>query len=231
MGGKSLLGGLVLMAAAVLAMAGAAAAQESDGAAVYQTNCSTCHGPQGAGQLGLFPPLAGNTNVLDEAYVRSVIINGRQGEIVVNGVTYNGVMPGVGANLPSEQVDAVVAFVTGELQAQAPVTTTTSCPGPGTTVPAGGEDATRGQELFLGAASFENDGPACMACHSTGAAGAPKVGDAVAWADRIAKGNEVLYLSGVNGVPGTGMIAKGGCVSCSDEEIHAAVDFMVAGSQ
>ena len=71
----------------------------------------------------------------------------------------------------------------------------------------------------------------CLACHSTGAAGAPKVGDAVAWADRIAKGNEVLYLSGVNGVPGTGMIAKGGCVSCSDEEIHAAVDFMVAGSQ
>jgi cytochrome c5 len=72
---------------------------------------------------------------------------------------------------------------------------------------------------------------ACMACHSTGAAGAPKFGDIAGWGPRIAKGTDALYASGVNGVPGTGMIAKGGCVSCSDEEIHAAVDFMVAGSQ
>ena len=72
---------------------------------------------------------------------------------------------------------------------------------------------------------------ACMACHSTGAAGAPKLGDAVAWADRIAKGNDVLYSSGINGIAGTGMMAKGGCMSCSDEEVSAAVDYMVAGSQ
>ena len=72
---------------------------------------------------------------------------------------------------------------------------------------------------------------ACMACHATGAGGAPLLGDAVAWADRIAKGNEALYSSGINGVPGTGMIAKGGCMNCSDEEIQGAVDYMVAGSQ
>ena len=72
---------------------------------------------------------------------------------------------------------------------------------------------------------------ACAACHDTGAAGAPMLGDAAAWADRIAKGMAALYDSGVNGVPGTGMIAKGGCVNCSDEEVNAAVDFMVAGSQ
>jgi cytochrome c5 len=72
---------------------------------------------------------------------------------------------------------------------------------------------------------------ACMACHSTGAAGAPKLGDTAAWADRIAKGNDVLYLSGIDGVAGTGMMAKGGCMNCSDEEVTAAVDYMVAGSQ
>lgn len=72
---------------------------------------------------------------------------------------------------------------------------------------------------------------ACMACHSTGAAGAPKLGDAAAWADRIAKGNDALYNSGVNGLPGTGMMAKGGCMNCSDEEVNAAVDYMVSGSQ
>jgi cytochrome c5 len=72
---------------------------------------------------------------------------------------------------------------------------------------------------------------ACMACHSTGAAGAPKLGDAAAWADRIAKGNDALYSSGINGIAGTGMMAKGGCMNCSDEEVTAAVDYMVAGSQ
>lgn len=72
---------------------------------------------------------------------------------------------------------------------------------------------------------------ACMACHSTGVAGAPKVGDAASWAERIPKGMDVLYDSGVNGLAGTGMIAKGGCMNCSDEEVRAAVDFMVDGSQ
>ncbi|RLA52781.1 MAG: cytochrome c5 family protein [Gammaproteobacteria bacterium] len=72
---------------------------------------------------------------------------------------------------------------------------------------------------------------ACMACHSTGAAGAPKLGDVAGWADRIAKGNDALYSSGINGIEGTGMMAKGGCMNCSDEEVTAAVDYMVAGSQ
>lgn len=72
---------------------------------------------------------------------------------------------------------------------------------------------------------------ACVACHSTGAAGAPKVGDALAWTDRIAQGTDVLYISGVQGIPGTGMIAKGGCMNCSDEEVNAAVDYMVVNSQ
>lgn len=72
---------------------------------------------------------------------------------------------------------------------------------------------------------------ACMACHATGAAGAPILGDVAAWVDRIAKGTDVLHESGVKGLPGTGMIAKGGCMNCSDEEVIAAVDYMVAGSQ
>jgi cytochrome c5 len=103
-----------------------------------------------------------------------------------------------------------------------------------------GEVCMQGDAECGGAATVASSGPrsgeevynaACMACHTTGAGGAPVLGDAAAWADRIAKGTEVLYASGVNGVPGTGMIAKGGCMNCSDEEIHAAVDYMIAGSQ
>lgn len=94
-----------------------------------------------------------------------------------------------------------------------------SCGGPAVAASSGPRS---GEDVYNGA---------CMACHTTGAGGAPMLGDAGAWADRIAKGIDALYDSGVNGVPGTGMIAKGGCMNCSDEEIHAAVDFMVAGSQ
>lgn len=103
-----------------------------------------------------------------------------------------------------------------------------------------GEVCLQGDSSCGGAAAAASSGPrsgedvynsACMACHATGAGGAPMRGDAAAWADRIAKGNDALYASGINGVPGTGMIAKGGCMNCSDEEIQAAVDFIVAGSQ
>lgn len=103
-----------------------------------------------------------------------------------------------------------------------------------------GESCLLGDSSCGGAATVASSGPrsgeevynaACMACHATGAGGAPLYGDVVAWADRIAKGTDVLHDSGVNGVAGTGMIAKGGCMNCSDEEVVAAVDYMIAGSQ
>ncbi len=103
-----------------------------------------------------------------------------------------------------------------------------------------GEVCLQGDNSCGGAAAVASSEPrsgeavynaACMACHSSGAAGAPKYADAAAWADRIAKGMDTLYASGINGIAGTGMIAKGGCMDCSDEEIKAAVDYMVAGSQ
>jgi cytochrome c5 len=103
-----------------------------------------------------------------------------------------------------------------------------------------GQNCMVGDSSCGGAAAVASSGPrsgedvynaACMACHGTGAAGAPKLGDAAAWADRIAKGTDVLHNSGLHGVAGTAMMAKGGCMNCSDEEVIAAVDYMVAGSQ
>ncbi|NND69660.1 MAG: cytochrome c5 family protein [Halioglobus sp.] len=105
-----------------------------------------------------------------------------------------------------------------------------------------GESCLEGDSSCGGAAGPANGGgvarsgeevynAACLACHTTGAGGAPMIGDTVAWADRIAKGMDVLYDSGVNGVPGTAMMVKGGCMDCSDEEFNAAVDFIVESSQ
>ncbi|HET8800972.1 MAG TPA: c-type cytochrome [Marinobacter sp.] len=69
----------------------------------------------------------------------------------------------------------------------------------------------------------------CMACHSTGAAGAPKLGDTAAWAPRIDKGMETLINHAINGF--NAMPAKGGCASCPDEEIANAVEYMVSESK
>lgn len=70
---------------------------------------------------------------------------------------------------------------------------------------------------------------ACAACHDTGAAGAPKKGDAEAWSSRIDKGMDTLVSHAINGF--NAMPAKGGCASCSDEEIRVAVELMVEDSQ
>lgn len=69
----------------------------------------------------------------------------------------------------------------------------------------------------------------CAACHATGAAGAPKAGDAAAWAPRIAQGKDTLYkhaLGGFNMMP-----PKGTCGNCSDDEIKSVVDLLVSKSQ
>ena len=73
-------------------------------------------------------------------------------------------------------------------------------------------------------------GTYCVACHMSGAAGAPKYGDAVAWAPRIAKGKDALYESTYNGLNGV-MPARGTCMDCSDEELQATVDYMVAAAE
>ncbi len=69
----------------------------------------------------------------------------------------------------------------------------------------------------------------CMSCHKTGILGAPKVGDKTAWAALIAGGKKKMVE---NAIKGTGrMPAKGGISSLSDEEVAAAVDYMVEQSR
>ena len=77
------------------------------------------------------------------------------------------------------------------------------------------------------------DGPgvyaaACTACHGAGIGGAPKTGDAAAWAPRIAQGKATLYKHAIEGFQGAAgvMPAKGGRTDISDELIQAAVDHM-----
>lgn len=70
---------------------------------------------------------------------------------------------------------------------------------------------------------------ACQVCHAAGVAGAPKLDDKAAWKDRIAKGIDTLYEHSINGF--NAMPPKGGNASLSDDDVKAAVDYMVSQSQ
>ncbi|MDX1513166.1 MAG: c-type cytochrome [Gammaproteobacteria bacterium] len=68
----------------------------------------------------------------------------------------------------------------------------------------------------------------CLACHTTGAAGAPKLGDKAAWEPRMAQGLEALVTHAINGKGA--MPPKGGNPSWSEQEIRNAVEFMLEKS-
>jgi cytochrome c5 len=84
--------------------------------------------------------------------------------------------------------------------------------------------------LGFGGQVFAADGQAiyqksCQACHVAGVAGAPKLGDKAAWAPRIATGMDAMLATAIKGK--TAMPPKGGCMDCSDDDLKAAIQYMV----
>jgi cytochrome c5 len=69
----------------------------------------------------------------------------------------------------------------------------------------------------------------CTACHGTGVAGAPKLGDKAAWAPRIKAGKDALYTSALHGKGA--MPPKGGNPAIADADVKAAVDYMVSAAK
>ncbi len=69
----------------------------------------------------------------------------------------------------------------------------------------------------------------CAACHDSGAAGAPVVGQKGDWASRIKQGNDTLYTHAIKGF--NGMPPKGGAMSLKDDQVTAIVDYMVHASK
>ena len=69
----------------------------------------------------------------------------------------------------------------------------------------------------------------CQICHQSGAANAPKTGDAEAWKPRLEKGMDALVASvntGLNAMPPKGM-----CFDCSNEDYKALIEFMAKPAQ
>ena len=70
---------------------------------------------------------------------------------------------------------------------------------------------------------------ACAACHNSGAAGAPKLGDAQAWSTRTVKGLEGLLATAISGI--NAMPPRGLCMDCSDTELGAAIEYILDNSK
>ena len=69
---------------------------------------------------------------------------------------------------------------------------------------------------------------ACQACHLTGAAGAPKLGDAGAWADRLGKGLDALVTSAIGGI---GAMPPRGGSQLDDDQIRSVVEYILDNSK
>lgn len=80
--------------------------------------------------------------------------------------------------------------------------------------------AGKGKQIYEGS---------CAACHGSGVAGAPKLGDDAAWEERLAKGIEQVYAVAIQGKGG--MPPKGGRVDLSDEDFKAAVDYLAGRTE
>ena len=198
--------------------AAAPAPSGGKGKEIYDGVCFACHaqGLAGAPKLGDKEAWTarlekGNDTLYDHS------INGFTGES-------GSMMPPKGgrADIADDDIKAAVDYMietAGGIVGGAPSAATTTDAEPVAAV----GDSAKGKEVY---------DSACFVCHATGVAGAPKLGDTEAWAARISQGNDMLYDHAINGFMGAGLMPpKGGKTDLSDDDVKAAVDFMVTGSQ
>lgn len=204
---------IMLLAAVLLSMVsiGVSAAASPDGKAIYEKTCVACHGTGAAG-----------APKLGDAAAWAPRIKTGQAALVASAIKGKGVMPARGGNasLSNAEVQAAVSYIitqsgSGAKSAEAAAPTAAAAP---TVAAAAGGEAN-------GKAIYDST---CGACHATGAAGAPKLGDAGAWAPRIKTGPTALVASAIKGKGA--MPARGGNAKLSNAEVQAAVSYIISQS-
>ena len=66
----------------------------------------------------------------------------------------------------------------------------------------------------------------CATCHATGVAGAPMLGDKVAWEPRFASGMDQMMHTAINGKGA--MPPRGTCAACTQADLKLAIEYMLA---
>jgi nitrite reductase (NO-forming) len=80
------------------------------GEVLFKGTCSVCHQEDGKGLANVFPPLAGSDYLKNKKRAIEVVVNGLSGPVVVNGATYNSVMPPM-SQLNDDEIANILTFV------------------------------------------------------------------------------------------------------------------------
>jgi cytochrome c5 len=179
---------------------------------------------------GAMPPKGGA--MVSDAEIRAAV----EHLLTESGVDLAGGAPAATAEQPAAEAPVAPVEAAKEMAASAadaaasmaaavmPGATTEA---PAAPVPVAEEaPAETGADLAQGKSVYD---AACFVCHGTGAAGAPKLGDKAAWEARIAQGMDTLNLHAINGKGA--MPPKGGRMDLSDDDIKAAVAYIVSESR
>ncbi len=207
------------------------------GQAVYTTVCAACHaaGLAGAPKIGdpsawgpriaqgyetlvkhaiegirAMPAKGGNPDLDDVEVARAVVYMANQGGATFKEPALPSAPP---ASVPAPTAVPVASNSTAvPAAASTPVVPVVASP-----APVASSDA--GKTLY---------NQACVLCHGSGLAGAPKFGDKTAWAPRLAQGMPILYQHAIAGFQGkVGMMPPKGGSSASDADVKAAVEYIV----
>jgi cytochrome c5 len=184
----------------------AIAAGPRTGEQIVQETCSGCHvaGVGGAPKIG------------DRAAWAKRVSLGVD-RVTLSAIRGHGKMPARGgmANLTDAEMKSAVLYMF--MSSQGAAQPISAAPAAAAPAPAGKPD---GAKVYASG---------CNACHATGVADAPKLGDKAAWAPRLKAGIDGLTASVTKGKGA--MPPKGGLASASDAELRAAVEHMVASAK
>lgn len=202
------------------------------GEEVYKAQCAACHAT-GAANAPKFGDAGSWANRIRTGF----------DALVTSALKGKGAMPGqAGGDFEDTEIARAVAYMAnaagakfaepqrpaGAATAAAPATPAVAAAPAPAPAAAAAPAAPQAQAVAVAGGGEALYKQACAACHMTGAANAPKLGDKAAWAPRLAQGVPALVQ---NAIKGKGAMPPKGGSTAPDADVRAAVEYMVTASK
>ena len=205
----------------------------ASGKKVYLARCEACHRPNGEGIPGVFPAIKGSDLALNDRPGHiDILLNGRTGTA----------MQAFAKKLTLSEIAAVITYQrnawgnnTGDIVKASEVQTyaseNQSRHFQKSSVEALQHEILSEKQVTMNIVRTGEDiyKSSCAACHSSGVLGAPKNQNAGDWGPRLAeKGKKGLWRNAIKGI--NAMPPMGVCGNCSEDDIMAAINYMIEGN-